>query len=224
MCFKVVLEKNNQKHMQKNHLKKLFKLEEYILDKIEYLNEEILLFCHIQARYMFFNGERSKCVNSIRKRKIPHMMLENQLVFLIVEQRRFHFPLQKKRLWEMLPGVGRRKQTTNTFRLHTLRELQRDNYSGSGKKRHKSPMFPMKLLDNLPIEFKWRKGIKTIGMDGKGVKKGKLIHHLVDLEQGKSICVMPGESQFLFKKNSWKLMKTIEIMYLKSVQIWMNTT
>ena len=128
------------------------------------------------------------------------MMLENKQVVLVVTQRRFVFESTKR--WEKLPGVEQYKQTTNTFRLHTLRELQRDNYSGSGHKRHRSGMFPMKLLDGLKTEFKWRKGIKRVGLDGKYVCKHKLVHHLVDVDEGKSITILPNLNQKDFKKNS----------------------
>ena len=187
--------------MQKNHLKKTFKLEGYILDKIEYLDEEILLHCHLQCKKMAFKSERSSIVNETRIRRIPHMMLENQIVCLVIKQRRFHFPKHKIRLWEDLPGVGKRKQTTDTFRLHTLRELQRDNYSGSGHKRQMSGMFPIKLLDELKMEFKWSKGITKVGLDGKWVRKNNVLHHLADLDKGKSICIIPNLSQKQFKKN-----------------------
>jgi len=187
--------------MQKNDLKKTFKLEGYILDKVEYLNDEILLHCHLHCRQMAFKSERSRMVNTTRIRKIPHMMLENQVIYIVIKQRRFYFPRHKTRLWEKLPGVRKRKQTTNMFRLHTLRELQRDNYAGSGHKRQMSGMFTMKLLDELEIEFKWEKGISKVGLDGKGVGKGQLVHHLADLDKGKSICVIPNLSQKQLKKN-----------------------
>lgn len=127
------------------------------------------------------------------------MMLENKQIVLLVKQRRFAFKGTKR--WEKLPDVEKYKQTTNTFRLHTLRELQRDNYSGSGHKRQKSGMFPMKLLDELGMDFKWRKGIKRVGLDGKYVRKREAVHHLADLDEGKSITVLPNLSQDELKKN-----------------------
>jgi transposase len=150
---------------------------------------------------MTFKGERSHIVSEFKMRRIPHMMLENKLVCILIEQRRFSFPKHNKRLWEELPGVQKRKQTTNSFRLHTLRELQRDNYAGSGKKRHMSGMFTMKILDDLEIDFKWTKGITKIGLDGKWVRKGSVLHHLADLDKGKSIFVIPNLKQFQLKKN-----------------------
>ncbi len=179
----------------------MFKLEGYILDSIKYIENKIYLYCHVQNRIMTYKGERSSKVNTKKTRKFPHMMLENKTVYLVVEQRRFYFAGHKKRLWEKLPDVTKRKQTTNTFRLHTLRELQRDNYSGSGRKRNMSGMFPMKLLDSLDMEFKWKQGIARVGLDGKGVRKGKLLHHLANLDTGKSICILPNLSQKQLKKN-----------------------
>ena len=196
--------------MQKNHLKKTFKLEGYILDKIEYFEKRILLHCHLQNKYMTYRGERSNRINETRIRQIPHMMLENQVVYLVIKQRRFCFLKHKTKRWENLPDIGKRKQTTNTFRLHTLRELQRDNYSGSGHKRHMSGMFPMKLLDNLEIKFEWEKDITKVGLDGKGVRKGELVHHLANLDKGKSICIIPNLNQKQLKKNFMKFPKQID--------------
>ena len=182
------------------YLSKLLKLEEYVIDEMKEYTHESHIHCHPRAKGMWFESEYSTKQTEEKTRRIPHMMLENKRIVLIITQRRFRFRGTKR--WEKLLDVEKRKQTTNTFRLHTLRELQRDNYSGSGHKRQMSGMFPMKLLDNLRIEFKWRKGITRVGLDGKGVRKGKLVHHLADLDKGKSICVMPNLSQQQLKKNS----------------------
>jgi len=181
------------------YLSKLLKLKEYVIDEMKEYVHESHVYCHPRVKGMWFEGEYSeKCVET-RTRRIPHMMLENQRIVLIVTQRRFSF--KGTRRWEKLPDVEKGQRTSNTFRLHTLRELQRDNYSGSGHKRQMSGMFPMKLLDSLEIEFKWPKGITRVGLDGKGVTKGKLVHHLANLDEGKSICVLPNLSQKQLKKN-----------------------
>jgi hypothetical protein len=182
------------------YLSKLLKLEEYVIDGMKETGLEIQIKCHSKNRGMWFECQYSRKIVESRTRIIPHIMLENQRVVLVVFQRRFAF--KGTRRWEKLPNVERGQRTTNTFRLHTLRELQRDNYSGSGRKRQMSGMFPMKLLDGLKIEFKWPKGITRVGLDGKGVTKGKLVHHLADLDKGKSICVIPNLNQEQLKKNS----------------------
>ena len=111
------------------YLSKLLKLEEYIIDGMKETGLEIQIECHVKDRGMWFEDQYSKKIVEIRTRIIPHIMLENQRVVLIVTQRRFSF--KGTRRWEKLPDVEKRQRTTNTFRLHTLRELQRDNYSGS---------------------------------------------------------------------------------------------
>lgn len=181
------------------YLSKLLKLEEYVIDGMKGMDLETEIQCHSRRQGMWLEGEYSNKITETRTRRIPHIMLENQRVILIIVQRRFSF--KNTRRWERLPDIEKGKQTSNTFRLHTLRELQRDNYSGSGFKRQMSGMFPMKLLDGLKIEFKWRKGITKIGLDGKCVKRGKLVHHLADLDEGKSICVIPNLSRIELKKN-----------------------
>ncbi|MFH1534053.1 MAG: hypothetical protein ABID64_03920 [Nitrospirota bacterium] len=184
------------------YLSKSFKLKEYVVNEVKENIHEIHVHCHVRKRGMWFKGLYSRKIVESRVRILPHMMLENTRIVLVVTQHRFAF--KGTRRWEKLPDVGKGKRTTNTFRLHTLRELQRDNYSGSGHKRQMSGMFPMKLLDNLEIQLEWEKGITRVGLDGKGVRKGSLVHHLANLDKGKSICVLPNLSQKQLKKNSWK--------------------
>ncbi len=186
--------------MQKNHLKKMFKLEGYILDKVEQCENRTLLRCHLQRRSMNYKGERSRRFSETRVRYLPHLMLEDQSVVLVVVQRRFYFPKHKTKRWEALPDVKPRKQTTNTFRLNTLRELKRDNYSGTGEKRDKSGMFASKLLDELPLKLKWKKGVVKVGLDGKSAKGQQMVHNITDLGGNEVIGVLPNLSQSDLKK------------------------
>lgn len=185
--------------MPKDYFSKSLKLEEYFVDEVKDYPDGVHVHCHVKARGMWFKGKYSTKVAETKLRQIPHMMLENKQVVLVVKQRRFSFKGTKR--WEKLPDTEKYKRTTNTFRLHTLRELQRDNYSGSGHKRQMSGMFPMKLLDELGMGFKWPKGIKKVGLDGKYVCKHKAVHHLADLDKGKSIIIFPNLSQKQLKKN-----------------------
>jgi len=186
--------------MHGKYFSKTLKLEEYVIDEVEDKDFEVFIHCHVRKRGMWFKGQYSERIAEERVRRISHMMLEDKQVVLVVVQRRFSF--KGTRRWEKLPDVEKYKQTTNTFRLHTLRELQRDNYSGSGFKRQKSGMFPMKLLDELKMGFEWRKGITRIGLDGKYVRGTELVHHLADLDEGKSIAILPNLSQVELKKFS----------------------
>ena len=102
--------------MNKSQLKKIFKIEGYILDKIEDTDNEILLHCHLQSKFMKFKNERSKIVNQTRIRKIAHAMMEFKKVFIVIEQRRFYFPKNKTKLWESLPQVAPKQQCTTTFK------------------------------------------------------------------------------------------------------------
>jgi len=194
--------------MHVNYFSKTLKLEAYVVDNVEDGKFEVHVHCHVRARGMRFKGEYSEKVAEHRIRRISHMMLENKQVVLLVKQRRFSF--KGSRRWEKLPDVEKYKQTSNTFRLHTLRELQRDNYSGSGHKRQRSGMFPMKLLDELGIGFEWPKGIKRVGLDGKYVRKHEAVHHLADLDKGKSITVLSALSQAQLKKNFKSFRKRID--------------
>jgi len=188
----------------------IFQIEKYVIEKIKNKEDGIYIYCHSKDRGMWFNKSFSNKVTERRVRKVSHMMLENKPVYLVISQRRFYFPKHKTKRWEQLPDIKPKKQTTNTFQLHTLRELQRDNYSGSGHKRNKSSMFPIKILDSLKIEIRWRPGTKKIGLDGKYVKKHSVVHHMSDLEKGKSIGVFPNYSQQELKKNFMKYLMKID--------------
>jgi len=197
--------------MQKNHLKKMFKLEGYILDRIEDKKRGIFLHCHLQKRSMIFKGESSSKVNQVRTRVLTHMQLEDRTVFIIIRQRRFYFSKHKTKRWESIPGTASGKQTTNTFRLNTLRELMDSSYSSTGKKRGRSGMFGLRLLDDLPIKLKWAEGITKVGLDGKGASKRKLIHNLTDPGDKKPIGVFANLNQKELKKSSWRFRRDIDL-------------
>jgi len=102
--------------MQKNEIKKIFKLDGYIFDKFEEQDDKIILHCHIQRKTMKLKSEISKTVNEKRGRLIAHCMFENKKVFISVWQRKFYFPKHKNKLWEPLPQVKKKQQSTSTFK------------------------------------------------------------------------------------------------------------
>jgi len=102
--------------MQKNEVKKIYKLDGYIFDKFEEKNDKIILYCHLQRGSMKLKSETSKTVNQTRNRLIAHSMFESKKVFISINQRRFYFPKHKKKLWESLPQVKKRQQTSITFK------------------------------------------------------------------------------------------------------------
>ncbi len=102
--------------MNKQQLRKIFHLEGYILDKIEEQKDEVLLHCHLQKRNMIYEGETSKSINQTRSRKIAHSMLDHKKVFILITQRRFYFSKHRKILWEPLPQVKPKQQSTITFK------------------------------------------------------------------------------------------------------------
>ena len=102
--------------MRKSDLKKIFKLEGYILDKVEESGDEIMLHCHLQRKNMRYKSEISNRVNINRERKILHSIFEDKKVFILIRQRKFYFGKHNKRLWEELPQVKKRQQTSTTFK------------------------------------------------------------------------------------------------------------
>lgn len=102
--------------MHKASLRKIFNLEGYILDKIEEPENEILLHCHLQKKSMVFEGETSRSVNQSRVRKIAHAMLDRKKAFIVITQRRFYFSKHHRILWEPLPQVKHKQQSTSTFK------------------------------------------------------------------------------------------------------------
>lgn len=102
--------------MQKNEVKKIYKLEGYIFDKFEEKNDKIILHCHIQGKSMKLKSETSKTVSQIRNRLIAHSMFEDKKIFISINQRRFYFPKHRKKLWEILPQMEKNQQMTTTFK------------------------------------------------------------------------------------------------------------
>lgn len=102
--------------MNKLQLRKIFNLDGYILDKMEESENEILLHCHLQKKSLTCDGETSNSVNQSRLRKIAHSMLDYKKVFIVITQRRFYFSKHRKILWEPLPQVKRKQQSTSTFK------------------------------------------------------------------------------------------------------------
>ena len=86
------------------------------MDAMEESGNEILLYCHLRKKSMSHNGEKSNSVNQTRERKIAHSMLDHKKVFIVITQRRFYFSKSNKRLWEPLPQVKRKQQSTSTFK------------------------------------------------------------------------------------------------------------
>lgn len=102
--------------MNKSQLYKIFNLDGYVLDKIEDQENEILLHCHLLKKSMRYENEISKNVNTTRLRKIAHSIFEHKKVFIVIEQKKFYFPKHNKRLWEPLPQVKPKQQSTSTFK------------------------------------------------------------------------------------------------------------
>lgn len=102
--------------MHKLQLRKIFNLDGYVLDEMEESKNEILLHCHLQKKSMVFSGETSTSVNQTKLRKIAHSMLDHKKVFIVITQRRFYFSKHRKILWEPLPQVKPKQQSTSTFK------------------------------------------------------------------------------------------------------------
>jgi transposase len=102
--------------MRKLQLRKIFNLDGYILDEMEESANEILLRCHLRKKSMIFAGETSKSINQSRLRKVAHSMLDHKKVFIVITQRRFYFSKHHKILWEPLPQVKPKQQSTSTFK------------------------------------------------------------------------------------------------------------
>jgi len=102
--------------MLKKEIKEIFNLDGYIFDKMENKDGKIILHCHIQKKFMTLGSERSKSVNETRIRLIAHTIFDDKKVYISVNQRRFYFPKQKKKAWEVLPQVKKNQQMTTNFK------------------------------------------------------------------------------------------------------------
>lgn len=183
--------------MSRTQLSKIFDLHGYILDKLEYANDkEIFVHCHLKRKTMRFKSQTSNAVCARRVRKVKHQVFEGRLVWLVVIQRRFYFSKSDKRLWEILPGVSLKKQTTDSYRKNSIIALKNSTYSYSSQQRLASPMFSSRLIDELPeIRFYWPEKIERIGLDGKNIGKHKNMFTLTNLGKKELISALPPMSQ-----------------------------
>ncbi|MCX6743275.1 MAG: transposase [Candidatus Parcubacteria bacterium] len=183
--------------MSGTSLSKIFDLKGYILDRVEYRDDrEILLHCHLKRKTMRFKSQSSKAVCAQRLRKIKHQVFEGRLVWLMIAQRRFYFSKPDKRLWEKLPNVALKKQTTESYRRNSIMALKNSTYSYSSQQRLASPMFSSRLVDELPeLKFYWPEEITKIGLDGKNIGRRKNMFTLTDLDGKKLISALPPMSQ-----------------------------
>ena len=175
----------------------MFDLKGYILDKIlNDKNGDILLFCHLQRKSVKFSNQRSYSVCATRKRRIKHQVFEGRLVWIIITQRRFFFVQIDKRLWEPLPNVNSKKQTSNSYRKKTICDLQNASYTHSSFIRKSSPMFAPRLIDELPsINIYWPDDISLISLDGKNIGKHKQLFTLGSPIKNQLLSAIPPMNQ-----------------------------
>lgn len=195
---------------------KLFYLNGYILDKIEFPNDEnIYLFCHLKRKTMKLKSQRSNSISITRIRKIKHLVFEGKVVWIIVVQRRFYFSKYDKRLWEKLPNVSFKKQTSNVYRINTIKSLKNSTYTHNADSRKSSPMFCSRLVDELPeLKIYWDGKIKRVGLDGKNIGKHKQMFTLTNLDKNNLISAISPMNQ----KELITQIKTIEFSRRKAVK------
>ncbi len=194
----------------------MFDLYGYVLDKIEVPNDEnIYLFCHLKRKTMKFKSQRSKSISTIRKRKIKHQIFEGKIVWIMIKQRRFYFSKNDKRLWEKLPNVSVKKQSTNIYRSNSIKSLRNSTYTHTADSRKSSPMFCSRLVDELPeINIYWPTKIKRIGLDGKNIGKHKQMFTLTNLDKNNLISAISPMNQ----KQLITQIKTIKFSHRKAVK------
>lgn len=145
---------------------------------------------------MKLKSQRSCRVCATRERKIKHQIFEGKTVWIIINQRRFFFSKYDKRLWEKLPNVSVKKQTSNTYIINTIKSLNKTTYSHNAELRQSSPMFSSRLIDALPeIKINWTNTISQVGLDGKNIGKHKQSFTLTNLDQKELISALPPMNQ-----------------------------
>lgn len=172
-------------------------MQGFILDKIVQKDENnIYLNCHLQTKRMRYKSQRSSYVTTTRKRRIKHLIFEGKTVWIIIEQRRFYFSKYNKRLWERLPNISRGKQTTNIYRINSIKSLGNSTYTHTANSRKSSPIFCSRLVDELPeINIYWPTKIKRVGLDGKNIGKHKQMFTLTNLDKNKLISAISPMNQ-----------------------------
>lgn len=192
--------------MHNEYLIKILKLEDYVIENIEFESNKILVYCHFRKNGMWYKDQYSEALSTSKIKTAKHMMIEDRVVILKIKQRKFHFSRYKKNLWESLPNFQSNKHDSNTFRKNTLKTLKVTNYTGTSVSRSTSKMYPLRLLDSIGgFKINWDFNCKRIGLDGKGVKKGKAVTNITNLDKREIISVLPAYNQMTMEKWCQKL-------------------
>jgi len=195
--------------MQNKYLIQLLNLEEYIIERIEWEEEQIMVHCFPKSRGMWYQGQYSTALSASKIKIARHMMIEDRVVILKIRQRKFHFSQTKKNLWEVLPSFQKHKHDSQAFRKNTLKTLRVTNYTGTSTSRHTSKMYPLRLLDTINgFKINWDPECRRIGLDGKGVRKHKAVTNITNLDKKEVISVLPAYNQKTLEE--WCLLLTKE--------------
>lgn len=122
--------------MKQREMKKVFRIsEEFVIEKIEQNGGVTEIFCHGKRRGMWYGEEYSQRVSERRIRRVKHLMVEDSPVVLVITQRRFRFHKGETCRWEEFSDIEKNGKTSREFKKNSLRELQTQNYTQTGKKR-----------------------------------------------------------------------------------------
>lgn len=208
--------------MQTHYLSKILKLKGYSIKDIEENDREIIVYCISKKRGMWYENQYScsKCANRIKS--IKHIVIEERIVILKINQRRFYFKKKDTRRWESLPGIKKQKRTSEIFRENTLKNLRKTNYTGVSEKRFVSKMFPLRLLDEIPgFKINWNKKCSRIGLDNKSIRKYHSVMNITNLDTKEVITILPKYSKQCFTQWCESLSKN-QIDQIKEVCVDMS--
>lgn len=187
--------------MRIKSIAQLFKLEAFVIHKIEDETDKILIWCRARRRGIWHEGQYSEALSTSRTKTARHAMIENRPVILKITQRKFYFKKSDKRLWEPLPIFQKEKHDSNFFRENTLKTLKVSNYTGASASRLTSKMFPLRLLDDIGgFKVNWDPDCHRLGLDGKGVRKHRMVTNITNLDRREVVSVLPSYDQRTLEK------------------------
>ena len=177
----------------------MFNLQGLLVDKVDCLNDEIVVHCRSPRIYCHCPvcDNSTKRIHQYHQRRIKHDRLSEKQIILNLRVRRFKCKSCGKVFTENIDGIDRKKASSN-FRAEVLSWLQRNSFryisqrfdvSSSTLNRYVLAISDCWLID-------WHKiKVNKLGIDEHSFKGNNLVITITDISNHKLLAILKTDRQ-----------------------------